>query len=125
MSFESALKSHLGADATLTALVANRVYPLTIPEKASLPAVVYQRVITAPENDIDGLDGKLLRIRVQITVWARTTDNARQIAEVIRLRMQVAATSFSGVMLFDSDTYDPTTGQPGVVMDFSCGYRTP
>jgi hypothetical protein len=124
MTFESALKSHLGSHAALTALVSDRIYPLTIPEKVPLPAVVYQRIITTPENDIDGLDGKLLRIRVQVTVWSRTTDNARQIAEVIRLRMQTAALTFSSVMLFDSDTYDPTTGQPGVVMDFSCGYRT-
>lgn len=123
MSFESSLKSHLGSHAALSALVSDRIYPLVIPERSALPAVVYQRVITTPENDIDGLDGNTLRIRVQITVWALSPDLARQIAEVIRLRMQTAAASFTAVMLFDSDTYDPTTGQPGVVMDFSCGFH--
>jgi hypothetical protein len=123
MSFESSLKAHLAADATLTGMVGERMHPLVLPEKVALPAVVYQRVITQPENDIDGLDGNTLRIRVQVTVWALTTDRARQIAEVIRLRMQTAAAQFTSIMLFDSDTYDPTTGQPGVVMDFSCGFH--
>ncbi len=124
MSFESDLKTHLGAHAALTAFVGDRVHPLVLPERSALPAIVYQRVISTPENDIDGLDGETMRIRVQITTWALTHDEARQIAEIVRLRMQTAAAKFTSIMLFDSDTYDPTTGQPGVVMDFSCGHRT-
>ena len=70
----------LAADATLAALVGNRIYPLVRPQNAALPAITYQR-ISAPRTASHSGDSGLTNPRYQFNCWASTYREARQIAE--------------------------------------------
>ena len=66
MSLETALRAYVLADAAVTALAGQPMYPRRLPQGPTLPALVYQRIDTRREHDMDGPDG-LPRPRVQVT----------------------------------------------------------
>lgn len=123
MSFEADLRTHL----LTVAEVGERIFPIVRPSQGpglTLPAITYQRIAGVPMNDLDGDDGNLLNIRMQIDVWATTHDAVKLIAEAVRARMQVAAATFRAVLLLDQDVYEEEVKIFRVSMDFSCWYRT-
>lgn len=124
MTFEAALKSHLAADAGITALVGDRIWPLVRAQGASLPALTYQRIAGTPSTDLDGLDGDLTVVLVQVDCWASGFDAARVLAELVRVRIQTAADSFRGNLQSDRDFYEDDVKLYRVSQDFSLWYRT-
>ena len=54
MAFGDAIYSILSNDSTLTAITSTRIYPLRIPQGASLPAVTYFVVSGGPMQTKDG-----------------------------------------------------------------------
>lgn len=136
MSFEGNLNSHLATDSAISQLVSGgdaspRIWPLLRPESnETLPAITITVVSGDPATDLDGLDGKLMNYRVQIDIWAkgpRGYDEARTLAELVRIRMQTPASSFASVPLPGSGTdgYEPETRIFRVTWEFSCWYRVP
>lgn len=93
MSIETALYSYLTSYAGLTALVSDRIYPLVIPEQASLPAIAYQRISTRITYSHDG-DSELDRPRFQFACVASTAKAAREVAE----QVVAALSGYSGTM---------------------------
>jgi len=63
--------------------VGERVYPVRLPQGATIPAVVYQRISTDPVRSHSGNSG-LATVRFQLSCWAETYDEASTIAEKIR-----------------------------------------
>lgn len=125
MTFEADLKSHLQADASIAALVSDRISPLLLKDGSSLPAITYQEIVSEPQSDLDSDDGNLIRYRMQINVWADSYMGVKALAELVRTRMQTAASSFSAVPeLSGQDSYEPTTKRFGHFRDFSIWYRT-
>lgn len=123
MTFEADLRTHL-SESSITSYVGERIQPVIRQEDGTLPALTYMRVAGVPQTDLDGDDGNLLNIRIQIDVWSRSHDESKVIAEAVRLRMQTAAASFRSVMVIDEDFYEDETRLHRVSMDFSCWYRT-
>ena len=79
--------------------IGDRVYPLTLPQGAVLPAVVYQLVggegplhSHGDAHDGDGAGASFQRSRVQLGCWA---DSARE-AEVLGLEVESAVDGFTG-----------------------------
>ena len=124
MTFEADLKSHLQADASIAALVADRIWPIVRAQGSSLPAITYQRVAGTPQSDLDGDDGDLIEVRVQIDCWARGFEDVRTLAELVRVRLQTAASTFRGRLLFDQDFYEDDVKVFRVSQDFALWYRS-
>ena len=68
---EEAIIGHLLDTMGVSALVSNRVYPLSLPQGRTLPAMTVQRVSGAPLYADDGEAG-LVNPRVQVDCWGAT-----------------------------------------------------
>jgi hypothetical protein len=84
MSPGAALRAHLVASAVVAGLAGPRIYPSRLPQKPTLPAVVYNVVSPGKLHSHDGgLNSKLARPRIQVDVWAVTYDEAQTLMEAI------------------------------------------
>lgn len=84
---EAALFSHLSTYAGMVALCGTRIYPVTLPQGVTLPAVVYQQVSGAPVQDRDSAAAGFTRSRFQFTIWAATDTSAVAVAGALRTAM--------------------------------------
>ena len=111
---EETIHARLIQSATLSGLLGNRVHPLVLPEKATLPAVTYQRVSTIPTVQLDGSTA-FLQARFQFRSWSRSFAEAKVIASGIR-------STFSGTGdMYESgsiDLYDPDSRLYSEVVDY-------
>jgi hypothetical protein len=94
MAFESDLTTFVEADAGVVALVSSRVYPLRLPQVPTFPAIVYQVVSTVVMDHHHGSAGRLLRARVQFTLWAGSHAGADALARALR----AALDGYAGTM---------------------------
>ncbi len=93
MVIEEALYSHLAADAGVSALVGDRIYPTLAPQEAELPYLVYQRV-SGPRVRSHGGPSGLAHPRFQITGAAETYPSLRAVMNAVR----AALDGFKGTM---------------------------
>lgn len=91
-TIEEALKGLLVANAGINAVVAGRVYPVTHPQGASLPAVVYRRVSGQRVGQHVTASG-LAHPRFQFECIATTYAAAKGLANLVR----VALDHYTGV----------------------------
>lgn len=83
MNIEETLRLWITREATVTALVGQRVYPLVVPEGASLPAIVYRRISTERVYSHDGFSG-LAKPRFQFSCVSTHYSEARAVANALR-----------------------------------------
>ena len=93
MSIESGLYAHLTSDPDVSALVGDRIYPLLVPQDATLPAIAYQRISTGRDETHTGPSG-LSQARIQLTCIADSYDAAKAVADAVRSSLD----GFSGTM---------------------------
>lgn len=74
---------------TFAADIGDRVHDAVLPPNAVLPAVVWQRVSSPPEElaSRDGY-GNRVRARIQLMVWSATTAEARLLANRIKAHLK-------------------------------------
>ncbi len=107
-----AVYNQLSNNATIVAVVGERIYPLSIPQGESLPAIVYQVISEEHDNHVDG-SGGLAHATVQISCYATSYAAARNLAETIRVaitgdRGTYASIEVTGCLLeSDLDIYHP------------------
>lgn len=77
MSLQTDIFSALGP------IVNNRVYPLVMPQAATIPAVVYTRIANNAQNVLEG-GSTLDQVRIQIDTYATTFAECRNIADQVR-----------------------------------------
>lgn len=123
MSFESELKTHLG-HTSITAYAGDRIYPVVRPQGSALPAIVYTPFAADQVHNLDGRDGSLRFIRVQIDCWSLTFDEVIAMAAAVTARLDTAATHFRSVLEPGSgfDDYEPDTKLYRRSMDFRCSF---
>lgn len=80
---ETGLYAYVQAGAALTALIGDRVYPITAPQAVSLPYMTFQRVSTQPTHDLSGPD-PLSKCRVQFDCYGEQPLGAKQVSEALR-----------------------------------------
>lgn len=98
MSFETDLKAHLQNDAVISAIVAERIFPVVVPQNTPVPAITYTHVFGQPENSLDGFTSGLTRYAMQIDIWCATNLKAIELALAVRDRLNVAAATFRTVI---------------------------
>lgn len=122
MSYFSDLQAHLKANAGLSALVSENIWPL-FRRSDSLPAVTYQVVANVPQTGLDGGQGDLDNVRVQIDCWSSASyDQARQVAAAVRSAMSGFASK--SILLLEQDFYESEPRMYRVSLDYSSWYRT-
>ena len=78
------IQAAITGDATVTALIASRIFPNRRPQTAALPLAVYSIISDVPFNALTGsADSRLSRARLQIDVYAKTYREAHQIAAAV------------------------------------------
>jgi hypothetical protein len=80
------LRAHLLGDVQIAAMVAERVYPLRLPQKTVPPAIVLTRISGPRFGHLRGADG-IARPRYQVDSWAVTHDVATLLGTLCRLRL--------------------------------------
>ena len=123
MVIEEALPTYLLTQPGLTALISNRIYPMKLPQKPTLPAIVRQKIDSTKLHGFSADYGAATRI--QLTAWALTESEASAIKEQIRIATQnyMNQTMGGGVSVknieFDEgpDMYEDETGRYGKIVD--------
>lgn len=83
MTLEQVIVAQLREYAPLAALVGTRIYPLTYPQNATFPLVIYQQTSRLPEYSHDGPCGAE-ESRFQISAVHPSYSVARETADAIR-----------------------------------------
>lgn len=128
MSFESDLHAALTSEATISALIGSRLYPLTLVQGAASPAIVYQRVSDQSEEDLDGAV-RLEGVRIQFDIYASTYPETI----TVRGALQDFLQGYKGTMgstrieschyLDDSDSHEPEMQLFRSSIDFEIWYQ--
>ncbi len=130
MTFEEALFTYLSTHAGLSALVSTRLYPVVLPQGATLPAVTYMRVSTVQMRTFG--DPRMGRTaRIQFTVWASTYASRLAVAQ----QLAAALEGYDGLMggtggvtvlaaqgENELDDYEPTAKVYQAALDFTFTY---
>lgn len=96
MSIETGIYAVLTGDAGVSALVGTRIYPLVVPQDASLPAIAYQRVSGGPTYTQDG-DANLTPARFQFTCLGSSYSQAKAVATAVRAAISGASGTWDDV----------------------------
>jgi len=85
-TLEEGIVAFLIADASVGAVVDNRIYPMMIPQGATLPCITFQRISTPRivTHDSSGATGDLISPRFQFDAWGVTQKSVKEISDVIR-----------------------------------------
>jgi len=97
MSASKALRARLVADATMTGLVGNRIYPGRAPQKPTMPYLVYHRISTVRAATLDTGNAKVPEVRMQVDVIAASQSEVETIMNQMRLVMDNFRGTSAGV----------------------------
>lgn len=84
MSVETGIFKLLSGNAAVSSLVGTRIYPLIVPEGATFPSVVYQRIDTARNANTFQNGAELPVARFQLTCWAENFADAAALEKAVR-----------------------------------------
>jgi len=98
---EEGIAAFLIADATIGAVVANRIYPLMIPQGATLPCLTYQRISTPRivTHQSSGATGDLTNPRFQFDAWGVTQKEVKAISDALRAVLHGKRGAMGGVTI--------------------------
>ena len=128
MSIETGIVAHLQADGTVSGLVGTRIYPLQIPQEASLPAIAYQR-ISGRATYTQGGDSGPEWARIQLTCHGATYSAVKALAAAVRAALSGATGAMDDVTVQgtfvenDRDGWGGTFELPVVRMDVVVWYE--
>ena len=108
MTIGAALRNHLLADAQIAAIVGTRLFPLRLPQKVVLPAIVLTRISEVRYGHLRGNEA-LARPRYQVDCWATTHDGATALGTLVRQRLN----GYTGTW---TDTDSPSSTIPVTVL---------
>jgi hypothetical protein len=106
------------------AAITTRVYPNFIPQGATLPLIVYQKVTGTRDHALAGPTGKA-HPRFQIEAWGETYTEAKGLANAIRGALDGTRTTSgsvtigSTVLQSERDFYEAAVPAHRIVLDFS------
>lgn len=99
----------------LKSIVSNRCYPMQMPQGSALPAIVYSRVASNPQNRLQG-GASIDQVRIQVDIYATTYKQTKDLATQVRTAMESA--DFKATLQSDEDFYEPDVKYYRVSMDF-------
>lgn len=106
----------LTASTLITSLTTSRIYPVIIPQNATLPHIVYNRV---SGDRVNGLAGYLTaeRPKYQIDIYSDSYEQARTLSGHVHTVLN--ASTLTVVLLSDTDLYEDNVNQYRVTNDYS------
>lgn len=113
---ELAVAAALKASPELAAIAGDRVYPLMLPQGATLPAVVYLRLRSGPHHTLTGSAGEA--VTVKIACYALDYVQAKSLAAAVRAVM--AAFPGGAALVTDQDVKEEGTDAFCVSAEFIC-----
>lgn len=119
MSVASDLVEHLRNHPGLSALVADRIYPRRMPDDATLPCLVYNRISTVPDIGLASVD--LSPARFQFDAWSDRSQVATDVGDQLEDALNLVAipTSIDRVLPDGRrDRYDNQADLHGETLDF-------
>lgn len=122
MGLESSLHKIIIDAPSFGALAGTRLYPVLLPEDATLPAATYQRISTTREYATTG-PVALNRVRIQLDCWADTYAEVKQlqtaILAILEDRSTYASANIDSITLITAtDGYEQDARLYRVSMDF-------
>ncbi len=81
-TIESALYQILATNASVSLIVADRIFPNIVPAGQVLPAITYQQISGPHEYDMEGVTEDELH-RYQLICWAESYDQAKRLACIV------------------------------------------
>jgi len=123
-TIEEAVYARTVGDAGVAALIGTRCYPLVVPQDATMPAIMYQRISGSPERSHSGFSG-LSETRFQFTCEADTYASAKAVAQALRRCWESFAGAVGSIAIGgafvenETDGYSEETPAPVVRMDVS------
>ncbi len=82
MSVEKDIRTYMGTRTAITDIVGSRIYAQKLPQEATFPSLVYNRVSTQRTYSHSG-DSSLTTPRIQYSCFAETYEDAKDLAEQI------------------------------------------
>jgi hypothetical protein len=79
----TAVRQYLVGKSAVSAIVSSRIYPDTLPQGATLPAVTYTKISTVHEHVLSTLAG-LAASRIEFSCFANNRADANNLASVIQ-----------------------------------------
>lgn len=117
----------LSHQTAITAIVSDRIYPDTLPQNPTFPAITFSQVSRVGVDGLEGSCGKARR-RVQVDCWATTRKGSWQLADAVRQTLNgfhtgTFADSVIGSVRLDNETglFDEEskiTGTYRVIQDY-------
>ncbi len=107
---------------SLKSIVNNRCYPIKLPERVEFPAITYFEVSGRENNTHDGYDMTSVN-RWQISCWAKTYKEAKELARAVKQQLR----TFSGSLIYvvkksilenEMDLYEQDTGIYHIPVEF-------
>ena len=92
------LRLKLVADSTVTNLVGSRIYPLTLPQGVTLPAIRYQRITGTSDPHLGGTTG-LAVATIQFDCVGTTYAKAEQVRDAVRESLEAYRGTVNGVKI--------------------------
>jgi len=98
---EEGIAAFLIADATIHAVVADRIYPMMMPQNVTLPCLTYQRISTPRiiTHDSSGATGDLTNPRFQFDAWGATQKSTKLISDALRAVLHGKTGAMGGVTI--------------------------
>lgn len=94
-----------------------KVYPLSLPENPTLPAITYQRISTSPQRNHS--KNNFDRMRFQINIWSHLYDEVIDKAGLVVTALDLNTTDFIfGYKNNQFEVKENDTGLFGTVLEF-------
>lgn len=129
MTIEAAVFQLLADSAAVGAICGDRIYPVQVPQGATLPCVTYGRVSAARWSAM-GTDTGLVEKRFQVSCWAETYARANALAEAVRGALQRRRGTIDGVVIQDifldgdgPETWEDEVGAYQALADYRVIYE--
>lgn len=95
---EHAIYSILSNDAGVTTLSSTRIYPVKLPQNATLPCVSYSVSEDAEDQTYDG-QGTFQRVSVELDAWSDTHSEMLSLADAIKTAIKNYTGTVSGTTI--------------------------
>lgn len=128
---EEALFTYLSGDDGISDLVGARIYPMRLPEGATLPAISWNRISANRLYTHDTFDetDAWTAARVQFNCWATSAEEAMRLGEAVLLALSGYDGDMAGELVGSSfainelDDYEPATKLHRRILDFLISYE--
>ena len=128
MSVEKDIRTYMGTRTAITDIVGSRIYAQKLPQAATFPSLVYNRVSTQRTYSHSG-DSNMTSPRIQYSCFAETYEEAKDLAEQIVSEMSGfkgtagSSTIYSTFVDNELDLIDPESKLYFIPVDLMITYN--